>query len=227
MYDDYDINFHFPVKPLESDRVRLVPFHPKLHGESFFEASFPFPEIWNWVGFGPYASSTDFIAWLETRVRSDRDIVLYAVFNKAGDSAGGDQLAGVIGLLNTSTANLCTEVGFVFTLPPFQRTHVTTHGVGLLLAWCFDELKLRRVQWQTNAENEKSWRAAEKIGFTKEGVIRWQRTLPPGKTHGAVLPGKDDPKPEWGGRHTALLAICWDDWEDGVKAKVAERMARR
>lgn len=27
MYNDYDINFHFPVKPLESDRVRLVPFH--------------------------------------------------------------------------------------------------------------------------------------------------------------------------------------------------------
>ena len=113
----------------------------------------------------------------------------------------------------------------MLTLPPFQRTHVTTHGVGLLLAWCFDELKLRRVQWQTNVENDKSWRAAEKLGFTKEGVIRWQRVLPPGKMHGAVPPGNGDPKPEWGGRHTMLLAMCWDDWEDGVKAKVTERMA--
>lgn len=133
-----------------------------------------------------------------------------------------EKLAGLIGLMNTSVDNLCTEIAFVFTLPPFQRTHITTHGVGLLMRWCFDELKLRRVQWQTNESNERSWRAAERMGFIKEGVKRWERILPPGKS--GHTPRDGDPRGDCMGRHTALLAVCWDDWEDRVKLLVQERM---
>lgn len=148
--------------------------------------------------------------------------MMFAVFDT---SNGGETIAAVIGLMNTSMDNLSTEVAFVFTLPPFQRTHVTTHGVGLLLGWCFDELKLRRVQWQANEENERSWRAAEKLGFRKEGVKRWERILSPGKK--GLVPRPDDPKKDCHGRNTVLLAICWDDWDERVKAHVQERMDRR
>lgn len=73
--------------------------------------------------------------------------------------------------------------------------------------------------------NDRSWRAAEKLGFRKEGVKRWERTLPPGKAGGH--PARNgDPKKDWSGRHTVILAVCWDDWENGVKAVVSERMAR-
>lgn len=179
--------------------------------------------------FGPFATVADFLNWTENRIRRDPTHTLFAVYNKplSHPDETRYELAGLIGLLNTSPSNLSTEIGFVFTLPPFQRTHVTTHAVGLLLGWCFDEIGLRRVQWQANELNERSWRAAEKMGFTKEAVVRWQRALPPGKSHGVVQPREGDPKPDWGGRHSALLAVCWDDWEGGVKAKVQERMARR
>ena len=176
------------------------------------------------MGFGPYASAAEFLDWFDNRIWRDPTHTLYAVFDKGAD-CGEDQLAGVIGFLNTSRENLSTEVGFVFTLPPFQRTHITTHAVGLLLNWCFDELKLRRVQWQADNRNEKSWKAAEKMGFIKEGVIRWQRLVPSAKSNAGVA-RQDDPKPECDGRHTAVLGVCWDDWENGVKERVQKRMAR-
>ena len=157
----------------------------------------------------------------------DPTTTVFVVYDKARETGTEDRIAGMIGLLNTEPANLSTEAGFVFTLPPFQRTHVTTHAVGLLLAWCLDDLKLRRVQWQANAGNEKSVRTAQKLGFTLEGIIRWQRILPPEKRETGVKPREGDPKPEYYGRHSALLSVCWDDWEGGVKEKVRERMARQ
>ncbi|GJE99953.1 GNAT family N-acetyltransferase [Phanerochaete sordida] len=221
----YDPNFHFAVKELESERVKLVPYHPEMNGRAFYEASLPYPEIYKWVPFGPFSASDSFLEYIERRIRRDPAITLYVVYNKSQES--GDEIAGAIGLLNTDPTNLCTEIGFVFTLPPFQRSHVTTNAVGLLLAWCLDDLKLRRVQWQANARNEKSIAAAQKLGFTFEGVVRWQRILPPEKHETGAKPREDDPKPEYYGRNTALLSICWDEWESGVKEKVFQRMNRK
>lgn len=221
----YDANFHYPVKELESDRVKLVPFHPELNGREFYHASAPYPEIYDWIPFGPFATADAFLGYVEGRIHHDPALTLFVVYNKVTDNQ--DEIAGLIGFLNTVPANLSTEIGFVFTLPPFQRTHVTTHAVGLLLEWCLDELKLRRVQWQANANNEKSVQAAQKMGFTLEGIVRWQRVLPPEKRARGVKPREGDPKPEHYGRHSALLSVCWDDWENGVKGRVRERMARK
>ncbi|THG95604.1 hypothetical protein EW026_g6082 [Hermanssonia centrifuga] len=135
----------------------------------FFEASKSYPEIYTWVPFGPFSTKDNFLQWVETRVRIDPAVTLFAVLDKTSPD-GEEKIAGLIGLLNTSPENLSTEIGFVLTLPPFQRTHVTTHAVGILLFWCLDELGMRRVQWQANEDNEKSWMAAEKLGFTKEMV---------------------------------------------------------
>ncbi|EKM51083.1 uncharacterized protein PHACADRAFT_103896 [Phanerochaete carnosa HHB-10118-sp] len=222
----YDPNFYYPVKEFQSDRVKLVPFHPELNGKAFYDASALYPEVYDWIPFGPFPTIEGFLDYIEGRIHRDPALTLFVVYNKSVENET-DQIAGLIGFLNTVPAYLSTEIGFVFTLPPFQRTHVTTHAVGLLLAWCFDELKLRRVQWQANALNEKSVSAAQKMGFILEGIIRWQRLLPPEKSERGLKPREDDPKPEYYGRNSALLSVCWDDWEDGVRQQVQERMARR
>lgn len=49
-----------------------------------------------------------------------------------------------------------------------------------------------------------------RLGFTLEGVMRWQRVLPHGKK-GLVPSGGLEVGP---GRHTAMLAMCWDDWRE-------------
>ncbi|KAI0338716.1 acyl-CoA N-acyltransferase [Trametopsis cervina] len=217
-------NFMFDARLLQTNQLKLIPFDPAVHAELYHTSAQAYPEMWSWLPYGPFATLDAFKAWYESYVHQQRDRVLFAVFDTS-KGTGTDTIAAVIGLMNASADNLCAELAFVFTLPPFQRTHVTTQAVGLLLTWCFEDLRLRRVQWQANEANERSWRAAEKMGFVKEGVKRWDRALPPGK--GGHVAGRRDPKRDWVGRHTVLLAICWDDWENGVQARVLERMKAR
>lgn len=143
------------------------------------------------------------------------------------------------GLLSTDVENQCTEIGFIMTLPAFQRTHVTTNAVGLLLHYCLEMptadgiqqkygpgLGLRRVQWQCHAENTPSRRHAERIGMKLEGVIRWQRVLEAGKV-GHEVPEDRKRLCAKVGRHSYMLAMCWDDWEvEGGREHVQALMAR-
>lgn len=63
------------------------------------------------------------------------------------------------------------------------------------------------------------------MGFKSEGLLRWARILPAGKDgiHVPGFVGNDERK----GRHDALLAICWDDWERETKVHVGELMDRK
>jgi len=138
----------------------------------------------------------------------------------------------MIGCLNASAVHALLEVGCVITLPKFQRTHVTTNAVGLLLQYTLSAppsgLGLRRVQWQANSLNTRSITAAQRMGFTLEGIIRWQRVLPEGITGNGVdvshLPEVNGKK-LGPGRHSAILAICWDDWEE--KRELVEKLMAR
>ncbi len=80
-------------------------------------------------------------------------------------------------------------------------------------------LGLRRVQYQTDANNDRSIALARKFGFQQEGILRWHRVMPGEKS--GLSPREGDGKPGTKGRHTAILAVCWDDWEQGVKEKIS------
>jgi len=178
--------------------------------------------------------------------------VLFAIFVNSAQG-NPETMAGIIGLLNTSPDNAVTELGLVRLLikflkygfltdsyqviifPKFHRTFVTTNAIGLLLQYVLDEppsgLGLRRAQWQANSANEASIRAATRLGFTLEGIIRWQRVLPrdkKGKGNAEIvneLKERDEAK-RAPGRHSAMLAICWDDWLT-KREEVVKMMERR
>lgn len=171
----------------------------------------------------------DLLSFLYTTGHEKPDWVTFAVLDltKPVDHNrwGKGQLAGSIALINTEAHNFSTEIGFVMIGKEFQRTHVNTNAVGLLLQFCFSELGLRRVQWQANYRNEPSVQAAIKLGFQHEGIIRWQRILPARKQDTGE-PVERNGKEEVPGRHTAMLGMYWDSWEAGLKDTVAKRMAR-
>ena len=135
----------------------------------------------------------------------------------------------MIGYLNSEPENLSTEIGFIFILPPFQKAKVASAAVGLMLQYALEPLEkgglgLRRVQWQTNSKNTVSRRLAERMGFKFEGILRWQRIFHQGKTKGKCGNGNDLPRNnnngEDLGRDTVMLAICWDDWQQGSRDNV-------
>lgn len=170
---------------------------------------------------------------------SSDDKVLFALFAKnigspdSKSSSASETLAGVIGFLQGSSLNLSLEIGAVITLPAFQRTHITSNAVGLLLQYCFElpptGLGLRRVQWQADATNNASVNFATRFGFIKEGVKRWERTYPSGsgKKGNGLTPRKGDPRADCPGRDTCVFGIAWDEWESGGKDKVEALMKPR
>lgn len=173
----------------------------------------------------------DFLSFMHQFGHKKPDWVFFAVVDVTKDVHdmpwGDGALAGLVALLNTDPTNLLTEIGSIIIGKQFQRTHVTSNTVGLLLQWCFDDLKLRRVQWQANCRNGASVSAAKKMGFTLEGTIRWHRVLPKEKLDIGVGElfirdgSEEDP-----GRHTSILSMSWDDWEGGLRESVSNRMVR-
>ena len=171
-------------------------------------------------------------------------MILYAIIDKTRSpptsnppnaTPSSADFAGTIGYLHGSATNLSVEIGFIIVLPPFQRTHITTNAVGLLLRYALDlhtasppGIGLRRVQWQTSEQNDASIRVAERMGFKREARLRWDRVFVSGQ--GKVGNGEEiregDPRPGTLGRHTIMLAICWDDWENGWRENISRLMDR-
>ena len=198
---------------------------PWVHGKPYFEAILPHPEAYTYITFPPIPTLEAFLDWVESRVRKDPSLVMFAMIDKTKKvEREEDATAGIIGLLNTKPRDMSTEIGLLFTLPAYQRTHVTANAVGLLMHWCFEDLEMRRVQWRSDPNNTPSVRVAERMGFRKEMIIRWDKVLPPGKD--GVPPRSDDPLPKCAGVHTLYLSIGWDDWVEW-KSKVDEVMTRK
>lgn len=227
----WDFNYFYPVKALANDRLRLVPFVPAWFAEAYLDLVRPNPEIFHLI-YSPFSTWThldQFLEFLEVYTRQNPGRLFFAVLDLTDDFEdarwGRGRLAGMIALINTEPQNLSVEIGFVLIGKPFQRTHVTTNACGLLLQWCFEDLEMRRVQWQANHLNKPSVEAAKKMGFIFEGTIRWQVVLPKDRdSYGE--PVMRDGRQEALGRHTVVLSISWQEWESGVKELMAKRMAR-
>ncbi|KAF7986673.1 hypothetical protein HWV62_20170 [Athelia sp. TMB] len=245
----YDQKFVFPLQDLANDRIRLTPFisrrtllkakwnQPAKHAAAFFNATAANPELYAHNSFGPYTSVSQLVNdFLEgPSVRETRTTVLFAVFAKEPSPSASnissptatseaEQLAGLLGYLNASPDNLSVEIGFIMTVPAFQRTYVTSNAVGLLMQYAFGPLGLRRVQWQCSAANAASVNAAKRMGFRWEGVKRWDRVYPNEKIGNGLRVGEG--RGDGVGRDTAVLSVCWDDWEGGTKETVQAVMDR-
>ncbi len=64
------------------------------------------------------------------------------------------------------------EVGFVVFAPTLQRTPAATEAMVLMARYVFEDLGYRRYEWKCDNANAASKRAAERLGFTFEGVFR-------------------------------------------------------
>jgi RimJ/RimL family protein N-acetyltransferase len=182
----------------------------------------PFPDI---------RTEQQFKDFYDKFIGGSADECLFAISDKTGvrgkQLADGGAYAGVILLTSTNAENASTEIG-VIVFPEYQRTHVATNAIGLLLQWTLDPppaggLGLRRVEWRAHVDNRVSRATAERFGFELEGIARWQRVLPNSKTGLPVdaLEKRNGTSGEHPGRHTAIYSLVWDEWDDKRPAVVA------
>ena len=238
--EPYDINFvyHLDFPSLETDRVKLTPFIPRLHGDYFWSQIEP--QVGTLFRYYPFTftSKEDFLTIMERKIRQDPNNVLLSVIDKTKPDPEhpefqGGSFAGLIGLINSVPANLVTEIGFVVVLPQFQRTHVASNAAGALLRYCLElpsadvpGLGLRRVEWKAHSKNAPSARLAEKMGFTKEGLLKWQLVLSPALAKDANKPRDGDRWPNHYGRDSFLFSVTWEDWVNDVKDLVQKNIDR-
>lgn len=74
------------------------------------------------------------------------------------------------------------EIGWTWLAASAQRTGINAEAKLLLLQHAFDELGVVRVDWKTDARNQRSRRAIEGLGARFEGVLRnWSPSHVPGE----------------------------------------------
>ncbi|KAF9066085.1 acyl-CoA N-acyltransferase [Rhodocollybia butyracea] len=229
-----DTNFCFPIPDvLENEKVKVVPFIPSQHAKALVEG---FDDnTWNYMSYGPFSSPEQFVKEFWEGLRANPAATMFTIFDKVGPLAldGQPVIAGMVSYVHSSDKDACTEIGFVVILPQFQRTHVTSCMVGLLMHYALDlpedgGLGVRRLQWVCNPNNAPSRKVAERMGFRLEGIFRWDRVLPPSKAIGFKEGPmrKGDPWAGNGGRDSAYLSCCWDDWEGWAREQVDKVMTR-
>jgi len=122
-------------------------------------------DLWTWLAEGPYSTESDL-----RRAIEEKQAATGAVFLAIVPTATG-RAAGYASYMRMDPEHGVVEVGNILLTPALQRT-TATEGMYLMASHVFDHLGYRRYEWKCNAENEPSRRAAERLGFTFEGIFR-------------------------------------------------------
>ena len=146
--------------------VVLRPVTPDADAGPLFEATRGAPDVWPYLGYGPFADEAAMRAWLDTLVPIE-DPLFLTVLDRASASP-----IGVVAFMNVDTEMRHLELGHIWYAPIAQRTRTNTEVAYLMLRESFDELRHRRVEWKCDALNARSRAAAERLGFAFEGVFR-------------------------------------------------------
>lgn len=82
------------------------------------------------------------------------------------------KVIGTTTLFDIDNTHKRLEIGFTWLTPACWGTAINTNCKYLLLAYCFEQLVMNRVQLKTDNENLRSQQAIERIGAKKEGILR-------------------------------------------------------
>lgn len=184
-----------PRTAMEGRFCRLEPLSVERHAADLHAANSLDADgrMWTWMPKGPFDGLESFQAWVRSVETSD-DPMFFAVVDNATGKA-----VGAASYLRVDPANGAVEVGWIQWSPLLQRRPAATEAMYLMMARVFDELGYRRYEWKCNDLNGASKRAAERLGFTYEGLFR----------QAAVVKGRN--------RDTAWYAMLDREWP-AVKA---------
>jgi RimJ/RimL family protein N-acetyltransferase len=184
--------------PLNGRWVTLEPLSAAHHAHALWSAVEGHDEVWTWLGDGPYSREKDLAEALVAQ-ESGAAARFFAIVPPVEPSKTAEA-KGYASLMRIDAANGVIEVGNVLFSPSLQRTAAATEAMYLLARYVFEDLGYRRYEWKCNANNLPSRRAAERLGFTFEGVFRQHM----------VVKGKN--------RDTAWFAMLDSEWPERKRA---------
>ncbi|MBK5004727.1 GNAT family N-acetyltransferase [Pseudomonas sp. S32] len=175
---------------LEGRFVRLEKLAPARHGDDLWQVlqgPGADPSLWDYLPYGPFTERGAFDRWLQANA-AGTDPLFYSVIDRRNGQA-----QGILSLMSIVPDHGRIEIGHIAFGAAMQRTPKGTEAVYLLGKLGF-ALGNRRLEWKCNNANARSRRAAERFGFTFEGVFRKHLVV---KDHN---------------RDTAWYSITDDEW---------------
>jgi RimJ/RimL family protein N-acetyltransferase len=135
------------------------------HGPALLDAMHAHDAIWTYIPAGPFPNRAALAAYIAECERNTARI-FYAVVEPSG------RALGFLSLMEIRPPMRVVEVGNIVYAPALQRTPLTTEAQYLLARYAFETLGYRRYEWKCDSLNAPSRRAAERFGFTYEGIFR-------------------------------------------------------
>jgi RimJ/RimL family protein N-acetyltransferase len=176
-------------EPMNGQWCQVVPLDASAHGDDLWDAVSLDRDGHNWtyLAYGPFDSKVGYLTWLES-VSEGSDPLFHTIIHGHSDKA-----VGVASYMRIEPASGCIEVGHIHYSPLLQRDRAATEAIFLMMQRVF-ELGYRRYEWKCDDLNAPSRAAAQRYGFSYEGIFR-QATLYKGRN-----------------RDTAWYAITDKDW---------------
>jgi len=176
---------------LEGKFVVLNPLKASDYSRDLFEANLLDKDGLNWtyLHYGPFETEVEYENWIMS-IEGGDDPIFFAIISKKLDKA-----VGIASYLRINPKDSSIEVGHINYSPLLQNTTEATEAMYLMMKWAF-ESGYRRYEWKCNALNLKSRRAAQRLGFSYEGIFRQM----------GISKGRN--------RDTAWFAVIDKEWKD-------------
>jgi RimJ/RimL family protein N-acetyltransferase len=165
---------HFKWKPVPSPGhvtlcgryVTLEPLHAQQHAAALWKAVQQHDALWSWLFDGPYPTKAALHQAVQEKQAAENAVFLAILPRTTGEAAGWASF------MRAEPAHGVVEVGNILMSHALQRTTAATEAMYLMARHIFDDLGYRRYEWKCNAENLPSRSAAQRLGFTFEGIFR-------------------------------------------------------
>ena len=185
---------------LEGERIRLEPLSAD-HAQGLYNRG-RMAADWAFMPRSCFIDMADVRQWVEEALQDPTQMPFTIMENAKGRVVGSTRF------LHLRPEHRTVEVGWTWLGQEWQRTGVNTEAKLLLLSHAFDRMGYIRVEFKTDARNLRSQRALERIGATREGVLR---------NHMIVQGGYH--------RDSVYFSVIDDEWPE-VKERL-QRLLRR
>jgi N-acetyltransferase len=187
---------------LEGRFVRLEPLE-RRHLDPLAEVGLD-PEVWRWTTTNA-ADRAGLARWIEEALAEQAagTALPFATIDRTSGRAIGSTR-----FLSIDRRNRHVEIGWTWVAPAWQRTGANREAKLLMLGHAFDALGCLRVEFKTDALNDRSRAALLGIGATFEGIFR---------NHVISQGGRI--------RHSAWYSVTDREWPE-VRARLDATLAR-
>ena len=187
-------------------RLAIVEPLSAEHESGLIEAAGRQPELFEWMPVDMASSQDALRDWLADTLRAaaaGRDVPF------AIRSAASGRVVGSTRFMELRLEHLRAEIGWTWLARPAWSTGINVETKLLLLTHAFDHVGLRRVEFKTDARNERSRGALLALGAQFEGILR---------KHMVTRDG--------GPRDSAYYSVIDDEWP-GLRERLAARVDER